>query len=66
MEDRKKMNEVDDRLLKRFTAIKKMEYFIEESVYYRTHSEEMIENNKMILWNSEQESGKIPLYENRS
>lgn len=43
-----------------------MEYFIEESVYYRTHSEEMIEDNKMILWNSKQESGKIPLYENRS
>lgn len=43
-----------------------MEYFIEESVYYRTHSEEMIKDNKMILWNSKQESGKIPLYENRS
>jgi hypothetical protein len=60
------MNEIDDRLLKRFTAIKKMEYFIEESVYYRTHSEEMIKDNKMILWNSKQESGKILLYENRS
>ena len=60
------MNEIDDRLLKRFTAIKKMEYFIEESVYYRTHSEEMIKDNKMILWNSKQESGKITLYENRS
>ena len=60
------MNEIDDRLLKRFTAIKKMEYFIEESVYYRTHSEEMIKDNKMILWNSKQESGKIPLYENSS
>ena len=56
------MNEIDDRLLKRFTEIKKIEYFIEESVYYRTHSEEMIKDNKMILWNSKQESGKIPLY----
>jgi hypothetical protein len=26
-------------LLKRFTLIKKMEYLIDESVYYRTHSD---------------------------
>ncbi len=26
-------------ILKRFTLLKKIDYFIEESIYYRTHSE---------------------------
>jgi hypothetical protein len=26
-------------ILKRFTLLKKLDYFIEESIYYRTHSE---------------------------
>jgi hypothetical protein len=60
------MNQSDDRLLKRFTAIKKMDYFIEESVYYRTHSEEMVEDFKKVLWNSKEQSGKILLYEDRT
>ena len=60
------MNQSEDRLLKRFTIIKKIDYFIEESVYYRTHSAEMQEDLKKILWNSKEQSGKISLYEDRS
>lgn len=60
------MNEQDERLLKRFTAIKKMEYFIEESVYYRTHSEDMSISNRKILWNPESNINSTRLYEDRS
>lgn len=59
------MNQSDERLLKRFTAIKNIEYYIEESVYYRTHSDQFIEDKKKILWNSKNQSGKILLYEDR-
>ena len=54
--------EADIRLLKRFTAIKNTEYFIEESVYYRTHLVEF-QNTKKVLWNADEECGKIRLYE---
>jgi len=29
-------------ILKRFTLLKQLDYFIEESIYYRTHSESFI------------------------
>lgn len=29
-------------ILKRFTLLKKLDYFIEESIYYRTHSESFL------------------------
>ncbi len=60
------MNEQDERLLKRFTAIKKMDYFIEESVYYRTHSEDISDTNKKILWNNQLNINSTKLYEDRS
>jgi len=48
-----------DNLLKRFTLLKNMEYFIEESVYYRTHSEELDDTKKQILLHANKETGKI-------
>jgi len=60
------MNEQDERLLKRFTAIKKIEYFIEESVYYRTHSEDISGLDKKILWNDQLNINSTKLYEDRS
>lgn len=60
------MNEQDNRLLKRFTAIKSIDYFIEESVYYRTHSEDISDVNKKILWNNQLNINSTKLYEDRS
>jgi len=52
---------VSDVLLKRFTLLKRMEYFIEESVYYRTHSDSIVESRKEILLNSSKEIGQIKI-----
>jgi len=58
------MNDVDDRLLKRFTAIKNIDYYIEESVYYRTHFSELKNCSKTVLWNTQDNQGRINIYEN--
>lgn len=57
------MNDVDDRLLKRFTAIKNIEYYIEESVYYRTHFSDLLGLEKKTLWSSENNISKVRVYE---
>jgi hypothetical protein len=54
-------NEVEDRLLKRFTVLKKLEYYITESVYYRSNSEDMKEDSKLVVWKFGDENGKIHL-----
>ena len=56
------IDSADERLLKRFTAIKKTEYLIEESVYYRTHMDEF-KNSKSVLWNTGADCGSIKVYE---
>lgn len=53
----------EDRLLKRYTVLKKLEYYISESVYYRSNSEDMKPDNRLELWNFASDSGKIRLYE---
>ena len=50
---------LSDHLIKRFTLLKKIEYFIEESVYYRTHHDAMHGQEKKILIKSEESSGKV-------
>lgn len=50
---------MSDHLIKRFTLLKKIDYFIEESVYYRTHSESIQLGNKIILLKKQNETGKI-------
>lgn len=58
------MNDIDDRLLKRFTAIKNIEYYIEESVYYRTHFSDLTHLIKYVLWNPELNISQVHIYEN--
>jgi hypothetical protein len=52
---------LSDHLIKRFTLLKKIEYFIEESVYYRTHHEAMHGQEKKILIKSDELSGKVSI-----
>lgn len=60
------MEDLDNRLLKRFTVLKKLDYYINESVYYRTNSEDMKPETKKYLWQYGSDSGKIGLYEDTS
>lgn len=56
------IDDADQRLLKRFTTIKKTEYWIEESVYYRTHMDQF-NDSKSVLWNTRDHCGSIKVYE---
>lgn len=57
------MNEDDTlRLSKRYNIINKIQYYIDESVYYRTHSDEFL-NKKFDLWNYPESSGNVDIYE---
>jgi hypothetical protein len=58
-----KMDELDNRLLKRFTVLKKIEYYIKESVYYRSFCEDFSYSKRNVLWNATDDSGKIKVYE---
>lgn len=53
----------EERLLKRFTILKNLEYFIQESVYYRTFSEDIVNKRKYVLWTLGSDCGKIKPYE---
>lgn len=52
-------NSTDDTLLRRFTLLKKMEYYLEESVYYRTHFGNMPDKETLIK--IEEDTGKITI-----
>jgi hypothetical protein len=53
------MEEVSNRLLKRFTVLKNLEYYIQESVYYRSFSEDMLPDSRKAMWKYDDDSGKI-------
>jgi len=57
------MEEVEDRLLKRFTVLKKLEYYIQESVYYRSFFDDMSSSKRKPMWNYSDDCGKIKIYE---
>jgi len=57
------MDDVENRLLKRFTVLKNLDYYIKESVYYRSFSDDIKLNRSSILWNYEEDSGSISIYE---
>lgn len=57
------MSDIDDRLLKRFTVLKKIDYYIKESVYYRSFYDDMSLGKRNVLWNVSDDSGKMSLYE---
>jgi hypothetical protein len=53
--------DTDNILLKRFTIAKKLDYYIEESIYYRTHSESMNINSRKVLWRIQDLEGKTEI-----
>lgn len=57
------MEEIEDRLLKRFTVLKKLEYYIQESVYYRSFFDDMAASDRQPIWNYNTDCGKITIYE---
>lgn len=57
------MKEIEDRLLKRFTILKKLEYYINESIYYRSYKDDINPSNKQVLWKVDEDFGKIKAYE---
>ncbi len=56
--------EIENRLERRFLVLQKLDYYITESVYYRTHKEDVDLSNPMTLWTYDEEDGIIDLYEN--
>ena len=48
-------------LQKRLYISSNLEYFISESIYYRSHSKEMIEENRLVVWDFRKESGKVKI-----
>lgn len=51
----------DDIITARTIAIEKMEFYIQESIYYRSYSSHMDKDKKIIVWNIEEESGKASI-----
>ena len=52
---------LDNRLSRRFIALSNLEYYIEESVYYRSFSDEIKNSKKEILYSTKEESGKLKI-----
>jgi hypothetical protein len=52
---------LDNRLSRRFIALSNLEYYIEESVYYRSFSDEIKNSKKQILYSTKEESGKLKI-----
>lgn len=52
---------MSNRLSKRYIALNYLEYYIEESVYYRSFSEDIDLNKRQVLYISPNEEGKVKL-----
>jgi hypothetical protein len=52
---------MDNRLSKRYIALNYLEYYIEESVYYRSFSEDIDLNKRQVLYTSPNKEGKVKL-----
>lgn len=52
------MSESSDKLLRRFTLLKTLDFYIELSAYYRTHSDNFF-YTKSSLYKLDQENGKV-------
>jgi hypothetical protein len=50
---------VENRLSKRYIALKKLEYHIEESVYYRSFSEDINLDKRQLVYSFNDENGKV-------
>jgi hypothetical protein len=53
------MSESEDRILKRYSVLNNLEIFIQESVYYRTYSEDINIETRKILYNYNDTSGSL-------
>lgn len=51
--------DLKNRLSKRYLTLKNIEYYIEESVYYRSFSEDIVPSNRRVLYNNSQKEGKL-------
>jgi hypothetical protein len=52
---------LENRLSKRYLILQKIDYHIEESVYYRTFSEEISSKNRTVLYNIKDAEGKLKI-----
>jgi hypothetical protein len=52
---------MSNRLSKRYIALNYLEYYIEESVYYRSFSEDIHIDKRQVLYTSPNEEGKVEL-----
>lgn len=50
-----------DRISKRFFILDKLEYFISESVYYRSFSDDIKSGQKKILFNINDSEGRVEI-----
>jgi len=48
-------------LQKRLYISSNLESFISESIYYRSYSKEMVDENRLAIWNFFQEHGKVQI-----
>lgn len=55
------MSEKEDRILKRYSVLNQLDYLIEESVYYRSYTEDIITDNRKVLYNYENNSGSLKI-----
>lgn len=53
------MEILENRLSKRYLVLNKIDYYIEESVYYRSFSEDINPNKRKVLYNLEDSEGKL-------
>lgn len=52
---------IENRISKRYIILNKIDYYIEESVYYRSFSDEIINENRKVLFNSSSSEGKLKI-----
>jgi len=49
----------DNRISKRFYILENLDYLISESVYYRSFSEDLVMENKQVLFNVNNSEGRV-------
>lgn len=52
---------LDNRLSRRFIALSNLDYHIEESVYYRSFSDDINSSEKLVLYSNKEDSGKLKI-----
>lgn len=55
------MSESEDRILKRYSVLNNLEIFIQESVYYRTYTEDINIKARRVLYNYNDTSGSLTI-----